>query len=57
MKCRVCGHEMNPVEAMLTPTCGVCCRLIHKYTTKGLTLDAAKALIKEISKPNGKGGK
>jgi len=24
--CQQCGTEMNPVEAMLGPVCGICCR-------------------------------
>lgn len=30
MKCKQCGKPMNPVEVMLGPVCGKCCRDNHK---------------------------
>ena len=34
MQCKQCGKAMNPVEAMLGPVCGVCCRENHKRAIK-----------------------
>jgi len=28
--CKQCGAAMNPVEAMLGPVCGKCCKANHK---------------------------
>jgi len=30
MNCTQCGKAMNPVERMLGPVCGKCCRKNHK---------------------------
>lgn len=34
-KCRQCGKAMNPVEVMLGPVCGLCCRENHKRFVGG----------------------
>jgi hypothetical protein len=33
-KCRQCCKKINPVEAMLGPVCGKCCRKNHQLVIK-----------------------
>ena len=32
--CRQCGKPMNPVEVMLGPVCGTCCKANQKAATR-----------------------
>ena len=34
MNCERCGRELNPVEAMIGPVCGICVELMHDELTQ-----------------------
>jgi len=34
-RCTQCNAKMNPVEAIINPVCGKCCRENHRKVVKG----------------------
>lgn len=34
MKCKQCNKPLSPVDAMLGPVCGPCCRKNHKAAVR-----------------------